>query len=409
MVESKEKDMERNKPKGKRKKGFASELAEVTAINVSYVDKGANLRKFIVVKNAEQEPTIESKVRIVSKNEEERTILGVVYEPWKKDAHDDFMRPEEIRKMAHKFFEHYRAIDKQHNFIPGAGVVLECWTAPVDMQIEDEFITKGTWLMLTRAEDEEAWQLIKSKEYTGYSLWGIAKKITEYEEDEYNELLQENGVTVAKKADLNNNVKKDFNQELANDENNNLFRVMNILENAIWRSVEKQWFEGLTTEEMKEEILQSIDQFREKIASMSFEVSKSNNNNEVSKQNTEENSMNLEEIKKSIAEQVSKGFDDLVKDIKEGHNKSDALLEVIKKMQEQSNSFVSKEDFTKSISEIKEHMKSLLDENFKKLNEEIEIIKRSSLDPGSSAQDENGDDKQKTKKGSLGMLGIESK
>lgn len=149
-------------------------LENVKVTHVSYVDKAANKKSFFLTK-AEGEPTFETSVKLVTKADDpQKLVYGVVYEPETEDAHGDYMEAETIEKAAHSFMEDYQQIDKQHDFTTSAGKVVESYVAPVDMAIEDTTITKGTWVLVTKATDE-MWEDIQKGEFTGYSLAGTAE------------------------------------------------------------------------------------------------------------------------------------------------------------------------------------------------------------------------------------------
>ena len=149
-------------------------LENVKVTHVSYVDKAANKKSFFLTK-AEGEPTFETSVKLVTKADDpQKLVYGVVYEPETEDAHGDYMDAETIEKAAHSFMEDYQQIDKQHDFTTSAGKVVESYVAPVDMTIEDTTISKGTWVLVTKATDE-MWEDIQKGEFTGYSLAGTAE------------------------------------------------------------------------------------------------------------------------------------------------------------------------------------------------------------------------------------------
>lgn len=156
------------------------ELKNVKVTHVSFVDKAANKKKFFLTKSAEKlEPVFETTVRTITKADDpQKLVYGVVYEPDVNDAHDDFMTAEEIEKAAHGFMENYQQIDKQHDFEAGAGTVVQSYIAPCDLDL-GETITKGSWVLVTKATDE-IWESIQKGEYTGYSLAGNAE-VTEIE------------------------------------------------------------------------------------------------------------------------------------------------------------------------------------------------------------------------------------
>lgn len=159
---------------------MARELKNANISHVSYVDKGANQKKFFLTKSAAA-PTFQKEVRIVTKAEDEHQLVyGVVYEPDVEDAHGDSMAAEEIEKAAHKFLKDFRNIDTQHDFEAGAGELVESYIAPVEMDIDGEIITKGSWVIVTKAT-EEIWEQIKKGEFTGYSMAGTAEAIEKQE------------------------------------------------------------------------------------------------------------------------------------------------------------------------------------------------------------------------------------
>ncbi|AGK52026.1 hypothetical protein B1NLA3E_01210 [Bacillus sp. 1NLA3E] len=157
---------------------MARELKNANITHVSYVDKGANQKQFFLTKAAgSPTPTFQKEVKIIMKSEDEQQLVyGVVYEPDVADAHDDIMNADEIEKAAHKFMKDFRNIDTQHDFERGAGELVESYIAPVDMDIDGEIITKGSWVMVTKATDD-IWESIKKGEFTGYSMAGTAETI----------------------------------------------------------------------------------------------------------------------------------------------------------------------------------------------------------------------------------------
>lgn len=150
--------------------------AEIT--HVSYVDKAANQKKFFLTKSAET-PNFEKEVKVITKADDPKQhVYGVVYEPDTPDSHDDSMTAEEIEKAAHKFMKDFRGIDEQHDFEAGAGELLESYIAPADIEVGEETILKGSWVIVTKATDE-IWEKIEKGEYTGYSMGGTAEVETE--------------------------------------------------------------------------------------------------------------------------------------------------------------------------------------------------------------------------------------
>ncbi|MBU8697548.1 XkdF-like putative serine protease domain-containing protein [Bacillus pumilus] len=149
------------------------ELINAKITHVSYVDKAANQKQFFFVKS-EKQNDFQKKIKVIAKADDaQRLVYGIVYEPNVADAHGDYMAPAEIEKAAHGFLKDAREIDKQHDFQGGVGEVVESYIAPSDFEMGDEFIKKGSWVLVTKASDE-IWEQIQKGEITGYSMAGTA-------------------------------------------------------------------------------------------------------------------------------------------------------------------------------------------------------------------------------------------
>jgi len=170
-------------------------LKNLQVSHVSFVENGANQRKFFLTKSEEQ-PNFEKPVKVIkSDHEEKRLVYGIVYEPDVIDAHGDFTDSETIEKAAHEFMLKYRQIDKNHDFVAGVGEVVESYIAPADMELNGEPVKKGTWILTTKA-DEETWEAVKKGEFQGYSLAGVAEtevieeEVTKTEEKQFKSFFQ---------------------------------------------------------------------------------------------------------------------------------------------------------------------------------------------------------------------------
>lgn len=170
-------------------------LKNLQVSHVSYVENGANQRKFFLTKSEEQ-PNFEKPVKVIKSDDEaERLVYGIVYEPDTIDAHGDFADAKTIEKAAHEFMLKYRQIDKNHDFVAGVGEVVESYIAPADMELNGEPVKKGTWILTTKA-DEETWEAVKKGEFQGYSLAGVAEtevieeEVTKTEEKQFKSFFQ---------------------------------------------------------------------------------------------------------------------------------------------------------------------------------------------------------------------------
>jgi len=232
---------------------------------VSYVTSPANKKKFFLVKSedASAEPNVEKQVRIlvnkdVSENEP-HLIYGVVYSPGEIDAQNNFMTAEEILKAQHGFLKDYRLIDEQHNKIPGAGEVVECYCSLTDMEIDGETIAKGSWILVTEP-DNEVWGEVEKGTYVGYSLYGFAEQLVESEVRK---------TTIWDKLKELFGIQKDFDKELINYQNNDIWYLFEIFQSAVWNI-------GMNGEvengaDFKKELLKNLSQLTKKVKEMTFE------------------------------------------------------------------------------------------------------------------------------------------
>jgi hypothetical protein len=119
-------------------------------------------------------------VRIIHKAEqeatgEERFVLGIVLEPEVKDSQGDIYSAEEIRKACHCYMEHYRGLGLMHKEdASGKMTILECYIAPCDFTVDNETVTKGTWLLANRVNDDAVWTDIQEQKLTAWSIGGSA-------------------------------------------------------------------------------------------------------------------------------------------------------------------------------------------------------------------------------------------
>nr|WP_324287257.1 XkdF-like putative serine protease domain-containing protein [Bacillus cereus] len=240
------------------------ELKNAKITHVSYVDKAANKKQFFFTKS-ERKPTFKKNIQLLTKADDpKKLVYGVVYEPGVEDAHQDFMTAEEIEKAAHEFLKDSRDIDKQHDFVPGAGELVESYIAPDDLEINGQTITKGSWVIATKATDE-VWEQIQNGDITGYSMAGIA-------EVEAQEVVSKSETGVVKS--FMSHMKAFFNGEnsaviekgevrdnyVRNQQKRNVWAAWDSLENAYWGS---RW-DNYTNEAVDfERLLTAIEDFSE--------------------------------------------------------------------------------------------------------------------------------------------------
>lgn len=152
----------------------AYEITDAKIAFVSLVDKAANQKQFLITKAAGGKADFSTYGRIVKADVENHYLTGIVYEPLVEDSHGNFMTEEEIVKAAYWFAKNGDKVDVQHSFEElSEATIVENWVAKSDMTIEEEAISKGTWLMTVEVTDPDVWDAVQKKEITGFSMGGV--------------------------------------------------------------------------------------------------------------------------------------------------------------------------------------------------------------------------------------------
>lgn len=151
-------------------------LKDIEVEFVSFVKRPATRRKFHMFKSRETQTEIfKTHKAFVSftkgENEAKRILYGVVYAPDEVDAQGDFMDAEVLEKVAHDFLINHRKIDHEHDFMEGAGVVVESYIAPTDYGEGENKVKKGSWVLAVKAS-VELWDEFNKGNITGFSLAG---------------------------------------------------------------------------------------------------------------------------------------------------------------------------------------------------------------------------------------------
>lgn len=350
-------------------------LKNATITHVSYVDKGANKKKFFLTKSEEQ-PTFEKDVKVlINKDDEQRLVYGVVYEPDTPDAHNDMMDAEEIEKAAHTFLKEYRNIDKQHDFQGGYGEVVESYVAPQDFQVGEETISKGSWVLVTKA-DEETWESIKKGDITGYSMAGMA----EVEEVEKQEDKQMNKFFKLMKEFFTGVEKSEFK-----DAYNSTRKRRNLFD-ALWM------FEDFVADEIYSdspdanklmELAQDVGDIMAEVAN-SPDIVKAFQKEYESKEELQVKKEDLQAIIKEAVDPINEKLDKLEKEQEE------TVEEEVEKEEEETTEKDNTEELKKELSEV-------VKEALKPINERLDKVEKA-RGISKSAEDEAEGQEEDTEK-----------
>lgn len=310
-----------------------TELKDVTITHVSYVKRGANKKTFLLAKSEAGEPDVEFDVKVLMKDDAEKKLLyGVVYEPGAVDAHGDTMNAEEIEKMAHEFMAHYRAIDKEHNLIAGAGSVVESYIVPTDSIIGNTTVKAGSWMLVTKAS-QEIWDDYLNGEITGYSMYGVARQSIAKTEPETPDVgwVQK----MMEKAGIIKSFQETLEGEIERIKTSPMF-IIDIMEKEFWKNID--W-----TKENSEKLI-ALAESMDGAAKYIREIT--------------------EKVNDDTQESVSKNDDEIVKKTDDATATSDG------------NELQQKEqDLILDLEKIKAEINQLKEENEKLVRENEEVVK----------------------------------
>ena len=125
--------------------------------------------------------------RLLKADSEKRVVFGVVYEPCdpkscELDTQKDWILPDDLQKAAWDFMEKSflakgNTVDVQHNEKPAKVVPVESFIAPVDMEVDGEKITKGSWVVGVKINDDATWKKVESGELNAFSIGGKGVRV----------------------------------------------------------------------------------------------------------------------------------------------------------------------------------------------------------------------------------------
>jgi len=190
-------------PEAVRKYGDSGEVdRKLNAIWSNLLDK-YDKKCYYNDRQASNKPIVEYKAdstgeELTSKISKEapmkRIVYGVVVDPYgangaQADAHNDWMPPDEVEKMAHNYLQSSRVIGLQHVKKADAKVV-ESWVEQYPSREDylkalngeehkvsrrkfgDDFVHSGSWIMGVELGEKE-WELFKSGKVTAFSPGGF--------------------------------------------------------------------------------------------------------------------------------------------------------------------------------------------------------------------------------------------
>lgn len=114
--------------------------------------------------------------RLLKTDDEKQVVYGVVMEPETEDTDGNWTTRDEIEDAAHFFMKHFQNVGHEHiQEIEDGVCVVESSVLWTDTEIGGKVVPEGSWVMAVKVDDDRRWQMVKSGEYTGFSIDALAR------------------------------------------------------------------------------------------------------------------------------------------------------------------------------------------------------------------------------------------
>jgi len=252
-----------------------SKLKDIDISLISIVDKGANLKEFVIKNFGFKVPSFERNVSIAKVDEEKRIIYGIVYSPDEIDAHEDYSTADEIEKAAHNFLRKSKtnAVDTQHNLVIAKGCTI---VESAIIKGSHEYFPNekdGSWYVAIKVDNDEIWKGIKDGTYTGLSMYGFAKKeddITKSEDALFDRVMKRLIKAFGGDVELTEaeQLIKDFNARYSKMDH---FTIIDALSSA---NYDVMWNDTVSLEDKAGVMIENLMQAKARLESIEVDVVK---------------------------------------------------------------------------------------------------------------------------------------
>ena len=109
-----------------------------------------------------------------SVNEELMQVTYVAMKPG-VDLHGDAVDVETIRLAKESFNKSAQRANLFHLTMTDSFKVIESYQIPCDVNLNEHFVEKGSWLMTLQVNDSDVWEMIKTDDINGISIGAMAE------------------------------------------------------------------------------------------------------------------------------------------------------------------------------------------------------------------------------------------
>jgi hypothetical protein len=107
---------------------------------------------------------------VKSVDKEKRLFTAVVLRPNVADSQGDIYDEDVVEKACHDYNEFCRQANIQHLIQTNLIVPVESYIAKSSFKLGEGEVAEGDWVMTSRIDDDELWDMCKSGDFTGYSV-----------------------------------------------------------------------------------------------------------------------------------------------------------------------------------------------------------------------------------------------
>lgn len=123
---------------------------------------------------AQEEQKTTDVVKSVDEDKKQATflVLKAMSDETDPDLHGDVYYEEDVSKACHSYNTECMQANLGHLMMveKGTALVLESYLAPVDFQLGDTYITKGSWLQVWQFANDDLWGEVKKGYWNGLSI-----------------------------------------------------------------------------------------------------------------------------------------------------------------------------------------------------------------------------------------------
>lgn len=137
---------------------------------ISEKDVEIIVKKCLIDALADSKAIQTEKPVVKSVDRDKRLFTAVVLRPDVADSQGDIYDKDVVEKACHDYNEFCRQTNIQHLIQTSLIVPVESYIAKTSFTLGEGSVEEGDWVMTSRIDDDDLWDMCKSGDFTGYSV-----------------------------------------------------------------------------------------------------------------------------------------------------------------------------------------------------------------------------------------------